>query len=139
MANRTKCENLSHYSASSKGQQGKSAHLVHSFSTPLPSAFAFFFERLFVCVSATIVPLLHVRVLAIPTTNYDFNCYPKQRWMLFISSKWDVWVELLLIMMRARHGKYQRNDALSDFLIHIQKKWHCERLRCIILVRSSHS
>lgn len=77
MANRTKCENSSHYSASSKGQQGKSAHLVHSFSTPLPSAFAFFFERLFVCVSAAIVPLLHVRVLAIPTTNYDFQLLPK--------------------------------------------------------------
>ena len=76
MVNRTKCGNSSHYSASSKGQQGKSAHPVRSLSTP-PLSTAFSIESFFFFVPAAMVPLFHVGVLAVPTTNFDFQLLPR--------------------------------------------------------------
>ncbi|KAK3834744.1 MAG: hypothetical protein JOS17DRAFT_595052 [Linnemannia elongata] len=77
MANRTKCENSSHYSASSKGQQGKSAHPVRSLSAPLLSTFAFSFESFFSFLPAAMVPLLNAGELAIPTNYYDYHLFPR--------------------------------------------------------------
>lgn len=143
MANRTKCENSSHYSASSKEQQGKSAHPVRSLYTPPLSTFAFSIESFFFFAPAAIAPLLHVGVLAVLTTNYDFQLFPRTIMDVVLFHPSGIYFCMggtFLIMMRARHGKHKRNGAFAVFLIHIQKeekKWHCERLRCITLVRSS--
>jgi hypothetical protein len=149
MANRTKCENSSHYSESLKGQQGKSVsptplHNIHSSSSPSPSLSRAFFTVPF--MSVAMVPLLHARLLSAyylqlwfqlqPRTVMDDVLFPPQMGYICMGCPF-------LIMMWARHGKHKRKMARCSFSIHYssgrKKNWLCERLRCMTCARSSHS